>query len=846
LREVQEAELSATPELERPSAGDRSTMAQVIAQQAAIAQLGQTALAPLARDALFSEASSIVSRVLETELVDVLELSPDGRSLKIVAGVGWRPGVVGTLEVAAGSGSQSGYTVSSGEPVIVSDLTSEKRFAVPEVLIEHGAVSGMSVRIGDRERPFGVLAAFTSRRGRFTHDDVNFLQAVANILAAAIDRQRVEADLRTSRDELSTIVAGLSEGLTVQGPDGRLIYANDTAAQLSGYETGGALVEAPIAEVMSRFQLFDEQGRPLTLDRLPGRRALAGEDPEPMLIGFRITATGEQRWSLVSAHAVRGPDGSVRRVVNTFRDVTEERWARETRAFMADAVAALSGTLDVAEAASRLADLCVPKLADYCTVDMLEPDGSIAGVALAHADPSRLDLARRARELRPVRADAPAGVARVIREGQPEISEVTPDLIAAAQLSEEELDLMRRLELRWYLCVPLVGRHGPIGALSLVTAESGRRLGERELGLAVELGARAGIALENAQLYQTANDRRAQLDIVLAALVEAVLVFDGNGDLRLGNRAAAETFGGRLPATLDAMKERLGVEPATANPTLAGDVTEVSPDGGRRWFEMRHYGARQESEQRSGGAPNVVVLRDITQAKAARAARDAFMGVLSHELRTPITTIYGGSELLERELDDVRRAEVIADIRVESERLARLIEDLLVMTRVERGMVEIEDEPILLQHLLGSVIGAVTARWPGAKIELNVADRLPAIRGDTTYIEQVLRNLLTNGIRYGRGAESGIEVTVAERDGRIAVRVLDRGPGFGDVDPERLFDLFFRAPAARTVPGGAGIGLFVCRHLIEAMGGSMWARERSGGGAEFGFALPVLEGDVAP
>ena len=844
MRQVEEAELSPTPD--QPTMSGRSTMAQIVAQQAAIAQLGQTALAPLDREALFGEASSLVSRVLETELVDILELAPDGRSLKIVAGVGWRPGIVGSLEVVAGTGSQSGYTVSSGEPVIVSDLTTEGRFSVPPVLLEHGAISGMSVRIGDRERPFGVLAAFTSRRGRFTHDDVNFLQAVANILAAAVERQRVEAELRTSRDELSTIVAGLSEGITVQAADGRLIYANDTAAQLSGYETGHALVLAPIAEVISRFELFDEDGQPLTLDRLPSRRALAGEEPDPMLVGFRVLATGDQRWSLVSARAVRAPDGSVRRVVNTFRDVTDERWARETRSFMADAVAVLSGTLDAAEAANRLARLCVPRLADYCVVDMLEPDGSIAGVALAHADPSRLDLARRARELRPVRPHAPAGVARVIREGTSEISEVTPDLIEAAGLSDEERELLSHLDLRWYLCVPLIGRHGPIGALSLVTAESGRRLGERVLSLAHELGIRAGIALENAQLYQTANDRRAQLDTVLAALVEAVLVFDGSGGLRLGNRAAAQIFGGQLPVTLEAMLKRLGLDDEQAGGTAdERDVLEVSPDGGRRWLEMRRYGAGKDSDARAGAAPNVVVLRDITQAKAARAARDAFMGVLSHELRTPITTIYGGSELLERELDDERRAEVIADIRIESERLARLIEDLLVMTRVERGMVEIEDEPILLQHLLASVIGAVSARWPAANITLRVADRLPAVRGDSTYIEQVMRNLLSNAIRYGDGAESGIEVTASEEEGRICVRVLDCGPGFGSEEPERLFDLFYRTPTARAVPGGAGIGLFVCRHLIQAMDGTMWARERPDGGAEFGFALPVLESDVS-
>jgi two-component system, OmpR family, sensor histidine kinase KdpD len=112
-------------------------------------------------------------------------------------------------------------------------------------------------------------------------------------------------------------------------------------------------------------------------------------------------------------------------------------------------------------------------------------------------------------------------------------------------------------------------------------------------------------------------------------------------------------------------------------------------------------------------------------------------------------------------------------------------------------------------------------------------------------VEQVVRNLLTNAVRYGRGADSGIEVTAQEEGEEICVRVLDRGPGLGETDPEKLFELFYRSDTARAVPGGAGIGLFVCRHLVEAMGGRIWAANRDGGGAEFGFTLPVVESDLA-
>jgi signal transduction histidine kinase len=607
------------------------------------------------------------------------------------------------------------------------------------------------------------------------------------------------------------------------------------------------MLAAPLSEFSRRFDLFDGSAAPLTPLDLPGRRAMAGETPPPTLIGFRVNATGETRWSMVTSTPLRDVDGSVRQVVNTFRDVTEERWSQERRRFMSGAVEALSSTLDAYEAARRLAELTVPVMADYCIVHLIEADGAVSPAAAAHTDPTRVSLVRRLQQLRPVMPDAPTGIGRVIRDNEPEyIAEVTDEMLGV--LEGEELNLARQIGIRSYVCVPLSGRESAVGALTLVMAESGRLLGERDVALAEELGVRAGIALENARLYQSADDRRAQLDAVLGALAEAVLVFDASGQRRISNKAADDLFG-TPPANVDELlHSRLNLPHSQGDeiPGVDGDRQEAALDHGGRWLEMRRYRA---SRGTAIGAnlltPTVVVLRDITSDRAGRAARDAFMGVLSHELRTPVTTIYGGSQLLDRKLDDERRAEVVSDIQVESERLARLVEDLLVMTRVERGMVEISDEPVLIQHLIGSVAQSTADRLAQPEIRLDIADRMPAVRGDATYVEQVVRNLLTNAVRYGRGLESGVDVKVAQEDDTVVVRVLDRGPGFDDDDPERLFDLFYRAATARSVPGGAGIGLFVCRHLIEAMGGRVWARPRDGGGAEFGFALPVMEADLS-
>lgn len=165
-------------------------------QQAVIIALGQRALAGTHLLALMDEATRLVAQSLDVEYGEVLELVGDGSTLVVRSGVGWQPGVVGQVTVHTSADSQAGYTLSTNEPVIVSDLRTETRFSDPSFLQEHQVVSGVSVVILGATRPFGVLGAHTKRRRTFTQEHVHFLQSVANVLATAMERQRSEEELR--------------------------------------------------------------------------------------------------------------------------------------------------------------------------------------------------------------------------------------------------------------------------------------------------------------------------------------------------------------------------------------------------------------------------------------------------------------------------------------------------------------------------------------------------------------------------------------------------------------------------------------------------------------------------
>jgi signal transduction histidine kinase len=229
--------------------------------------------------------------------------------------------------------------------------------------------------------------------------------------------------------------------------------------------------------------------------------------------------------------------------------------------------------------------------------------------------------------------------------------------------------------------------------------------------------------------------------------------------------------------------------------------------------------------------------------REARQLQEAFVGVMSHELRTPITTILAGSRLLQRRVRDLpAAAELADDVEAEADRLFRIVEDLLVLSRLERRNLTIAQEPVHLSHLLRRVVASEAKRWPATRFVIAARRDVAVVRGEETYIEQVLRNLLSNAAKYAP-AGSTVEIVVAIDGSRTTVQVLDEGPGIARDEVEHLFTIFYRSPSTAASAAGAGIGLFVSRQLVDEMGGQMWARPRPDGGSEFGFSLTTFPAD---
>ncbi len=218
--------------------------------------------------------------------------------------------------------------------------------------------------------------------------------------------------------------------------------------------------------------------------------------------------------------------------------------------------------------------------------------------------------------------------------------------------------------------------------------------------------------------------------------------------------------------------------------------------------------------------------------------RNTLLGAVSHDLRTPLAAIQGAatSLLLPEPLPEAARLDLLAMIRDESQRLARLLGDLLELTRLQSGAIRIQKEWQLLDEVVGAAVLRMEAQKAAPPIQVDLPATLPLVPLDGALMEQVLINLLANAGRHAPG--SPVELRAWEEPGTIQLEIADRGPGIPEALHRRVFDKFFRMPS-NLRDGGAGLGLAICGAIVKIHGGAIWVEDRPGGGARFRITLPL-------
>ena len=347
------------------------------------------------------------------------------------------------------------------------------------------------------------------------------------------------------------------------------------------------------------------------------------------------------------------------------------------------------------------------------------------------------------------------------------------------------------------------------------------------------------------QTIHTLTDERNRSSAILASMVEGVAVVAGDERILFCNWAFEQILelpeGSSQGRTLvEALRQADLI--ALVRQALPG-AEEVTGEVEVGTVRRRNFSVTAAPVRAAGANGAVLVLHDITELRRLERVRRDFVANVSHEFKTPLTAIQGFAEtLLNGALDDrANRKRFVEIIREHARRLARLTDDLLKLSRIEAGRLELEIRPVPVEALVNGCVETARLKAEAKGIEIHVETQkgAPPIRGDGVQLGEVLQNLLDNAVQY-TPAGGRIEVISCANGQSVVFTVADTGIGVPEADLERIFERFYRVDAARSrEAGGTGLGLSIARHIVEAHGGRIWVESAVGLGSRFHFSIPT-------
>jgi PAS domain S-box-containing protein len=495
--------------------------------------------------------------------------------------------------------------------------------------------------------------------------------------------------------------------------------------------------------------------------------------------------------------------------------------------FLAEASDVLASSLDYETTLRRVVELAVRDLADWCVVDVQEEDGTLKRLAVAHAEPRPDGAAQPGSE--------PEAVVRRVVEAVR--AEIVPEIPGRSNPGRSD-----GLPFASYMCAPLVARGRALGAVSLLSSR--RTYTADDLSLVQDLARRAALAVDNSRLYREVEER-ADAARVLAYVGDGVFLLDRAGVIRLWNPAAeaiigltsASVLGHSAAEVIPGWQSALDGIPVASSPEPSQAKTiPLDTTRGERWISI-------SGVEFFGGT--VYAFRDFTEEHRLDELKAEFVATASHELRTPLAAVYGAAQTLRRHdfaLDESGRERFVSLIVEESERLGRIVNEILLANQLDAGRLELASEPFDPSDLAERVVEAVrTQAPPGVALQVAAPPVTPTVKADRDKVRQVLINLLENAIKYSPDG-GRIEIGLEPGEGTMCFSVRDEGLGIPAEEQERIFEKFYRLdPDMTRGVGGTGLGLYICSELIDRMGGHIWVESQEGQGSTFFFDLPLAE-----
>jgi PAS domain S-box-containing protein len=839
-----------------------------LAQQSALLRAAHVLSSDLDLGVVLQRLADQLARLLEADAADCYLLDADRGVFRCVAVHGFDRSLVG-FEFPAGRGL-AGAAVREGRPLIESAYG---QLAAP---VPHPAYDGFTDVItapmtwSDDVR--GVLGVGRREGRRFRARDADVLEAFAGLASLALRN----AEMFTQSSRQARIQRGFYRIASVLGQSLSRAATLGAVAQAAAEALGGssAAVLVPSSgrlEAVGTHELPEDFARmlderaaerhgPLFRVAAEGRVLVSSSisDDERLLPDVRSAAAGNGYRSVISV-PVDAPRETGRGLVLIF--FAEERsfsdddlevarhLAEATRGALerSELFEAERGARALAQQLTRTGRLLTSELDPAAVLDEVVQQAP----ALVNADAAAFRLLD-GEELVVTAAEGD-GAAEAVGSRSPAGGWLSGDAVqsgapvALPQAGEDErlraLDPMLRSGHAAFLGVPVGGPEGSTVGVLAVYASMPREWREEEIEALLAVAASTSAALSNAELYQRVALERERSVAILANIADGIVAVDRDGKVVLWNSSAEVITGVPAPSALgrapvDVLQRSL----ESAEEGARGDRLVAIMRGREEvWLSVTEAVMRDPLGAVAG---RIFAFRDISGDRLVEQVKSDFVSTVSHELRTPLTSIYGFAETLLRQdvmFGEEERQTFLRYIASESQRLTTIVDTLLNVARLDTGDLQVDVAETDVRDVVGQVLETVSAAEAnGHRFVLDLPDEPLTAKADPEKLRQVCAILVDNALRYS--PEGGtVTVGAALRQETVEVSVADEGTGIPQADQEQIFRKFYRGSDAelRAGGGGTGLGLFIARGLVTAMGGRIWVSSREGEGSRFAFELPA-------
>jgi PAS domain S-box-containing protein len=858
--------LAAEAALALERARSATALEEALDRQRALLNAAQVVTGELQVQPVLQVLVDQVTQLLEADAADCYLFTPDGTALRCAAVHGLDQAVVG-FEFPADHGL-AGRAIAEAAPVREADY---QQIDEP---VPHPAYGGFAGAIvapmtwsGETRGVLGVGSLDSTRV--FTEADLDALATFATLASLALRN----AESFEERERLARVESGFSRIASLLGEPVSLAATLDAVAQAAAEAFGGDLAAvltsgaegyrlAGVYEVPDDLRAVFAEGLPEgaeVLDRAAqdGRTIASatldvddrfGDDFREVaqassLLAIPILAPRSDRHGLAlvlfrKPRAFTDDDLELAgQLVTRAKAALErselfdvERRSRLLAQQLAHTGSLFSGELEPAAVLDEVVEQAPVLLrADASSIRLLEGDELVTAAAVG----SGAQEAQGSRVPADVR---PAGA--VVHSGAPVAIE---DVGGEQGLLEGEPMLGDRYAS--YLAVPLFGADENLQGVLAVYARRPRAWQEEEIEALGALAASASVAFSKAELYQQVELERERSVAILVNVADGIVAVERDERIVLWNAAAERITGVPSEEALGrAVPEVLQRELRSETGAAAGDrLVPIRRGDQEVWLSLTEAVMRDPLGETAG---RIFAFRDISAERVVEQMRSDFVSTVSHELRAPLTSIYGFAATLLREdvqFEEHERRTFLTYIESEAERLTTIVDKLLSVARLDAGDLQLEIAPVDVRLLVSEVVDSAREEVVnGNEIVAELPEVPLAARTDRDKLRLVLASLVENAIRFSPG---GGRVTVgAERRGEtIVVSVVDQGIGIADAEHERIFSKFYRVGDAQT--GGTGVGLFIAQGLVSALGGRITVRSAEGHGSSFVVELPARDAD---